>query len=115
MSAQVYSTPEEVKRPEINFSNFNYKKYEEECNQYLENLKKFLKDRGYQGKNFGEVIKFPVADGHAQYMVMSMRPLQLIHLDLDDAWDYQNVDLMTAKRVQQMIDRDKAMQTLFGK
>ncbi len=115
MAAQIYSTPKEVKRPEIDFSNFNYKKYEEECNQYTENIKTFLKERGYTGKNVGEVIRFQIADGYAQYMVMSMRPLKLIHLDIDDAYQYPNVDLMTAKRVQQMIDADKKMQKLFGK
>jgi hypothetical protein len=63
----------------------------------------------------GEIIKFPVADGYAMYMVASMKPLMLIHLALGDAWSYGDVDLMTAKRVQDKIDQQKALDKLFAK
>lgn len=34
----------------------------------------------------GEIIKFQVADGYAEYMVKKVKPLQLIHLSDGDAW-----------------------------
>lgn len=34
----------------------------------------------------GEIIRFPVADGYAQYMVWRQQPLQLIWIELGDAW-----------------------------
>jgi hypothetical protein len=34
----------------------------------------------------GEVVRFPHADGHAQYLIWQTRPLRLVHLPLGDAW-----------------------------
>jgi hypothetical protein len=44
-----------------------------------------------------------------------MKPLMLIHLALGDAWSYRDVDLMTAKRVQEKIDQQKALDKLFSR
>ena len=114
MSAKIYSAPKEIEEPKWDFKNFDYKKHQAKEDKYLKDLKQFLKERGYTGKNVGKVIKFPVADGHALYMVMSMKPVQLIHLELGDAWSFQYIHLMTAKEVQQKIDQEIAINKLFG-
>lgn len=113
MSAKIYSSPSEVKLPSYDFKDVaNWRKDEE---NYINELKQFLINNGFNGKNSGEVIKFPVADGYALYMVASMKPLQLIHLPLGDAWDFQYVHLLTAKEVQLKIDQDKKLAELFGR
>jgi hypothetical protein len=111
MAAKVFTAPKEVKVPEFSFETLDT--YEEECENYIENLKAFLKERGW--KHSGQVIQFPVADGYAKYMVMSMNPLQLIHLELGDAWHFQHINLMTAQAVQEMVDTEKRMRELFKK
>ncbi len=112
MSAKIYSPPSALKQPELSFSNVN--KYREECDTYIQNLKKMLSRRN-KGKNVGEIIQFPVADGYAQYMVASMRPLELVHIPLWDAWEFEYVHLLNAKEVQNKIDQQNAINKLFSK
>lgn len=105
MAAKIYSAPTEVKLPENTFD--NVKDWEENDNKYIEALKQHLRELGYNGKNMGEILQFPAADSYAMYMVISMKPLQLVHLELGDAWTFQYANLLTAKEVQKKIDGSK--------
>lgn len=107
MAAKIYIAPEELKVPQISFENFNLAEHNAAEAKYIEDLKQHMRELGYNGKNMGEILRFPAADSYAQYMVVSMRPLQLIHLELGDAWGFQYAHLLTAKEVQQKIDAEK--------
>jgi hypothetical protein len=109
--AKIFNPPTEIKVPELDFSKMG--EYQNECEKYKEALKKKLKEHNPKGKNVGEVIRFGVADGYAEYMVLSMKPVQLVHLPLMDAWEFQYAHLLTANEVQESIDREKAMAKLF--
>jgi hypothetical protein len=110
--AKIYSAPESLKTPELDFSEING--YEKACEKYVADLKEILVKRK-PGKNVGEVIGFPVADGQAQYMVASMKPVELIHLPLMDAWHFEYANRLTAKDVQDKINQEKLMDELFSK
>ena len=112
--AKIYSAPKEIKQPTFNFENFNYKKHQEQEDKYIDDLKAYLAGRGYTGKNAGETISFPVADSQAVYMVVSMRPLQLMEVPVGDCWTFQYIDRLTAKDVQQKIDQKKSLAELFS-
>ena len=111
--AQIFNSPDGVKVPELDFKNFA--QYEKDCENYKKDLKAWLNKNGFNGKNVGETIRFPVADGYAHYMVASMKPVQLIHLPLGDAWHFEFAHLMTAKEVQTKIDGQNALKKLFKK
>ena len=113
MAAKVYTVPKEVNLPEIDFSNFNRKEYDQKIENFISELRSHIKKLGYTGKNSGEIIQFQVADGYAQYMVLSMKPLQFIHLEIDDAWTFQYIHLLTAKEVNEKISQQKAFKKLF--
>mgnify|MGYP003423842355 CR=1 FL=1 len=108
---KIYSAPKEVKVPDFDFSDIA--KYRTDCDQYLKDLKAFVLTIR-NGKNVGEIVQFPVADGYAQYMVAGMRPLELIHIPLWDGYSFQYVDRLTAKDIQQQIDSQKALTKLFS-
>jgi len=110
--AKVYLAPKSIKVPELDFRNING--YEKACDNYKAELKAMLQERNNE-KNVGEIIRFPVADGYAEYMVASMKPVELVHLPLGDAWDFQYAHLLTAKEVQEKIDQQKALERLFKK
>jgi hypothetical protein len=110
--AEVYLAPKSIKVPELDFRNING--YEKACDNYKAELKAMLQKRNNE-KNVGEIIRFPVADSYAEYMVASMKPVELIHLPLGDAWDFQYAHLLTAKEVQEKIDQQKALERLFKK
>jgi len=111
MSAKIYSAPSSIKKPELNFNDI--KAYHDDCKRYEVELKDVLTKRK-SGKNVGAIIKFPVADGYARYMVASMRPLELIHIPLDDAWQFQYAQNLTAQDVEAKIAQEEAMAKLFS-
>lgn len=96
---KIYGIPEEIKTPEC-FSE-NWKKDEE---LFIAELRKFLTDNGHTGTNAGTIVSFPYADGQARYMIISMKPMQMFHLPLGDAWDYPYVDRLTAKDIQERLN-----------
>lgn len=110
--ATIYSPPSQIPVPELDFANFD--NYEKECEEYKNKLREYLL-RVKKGKNIGEIIRFPVADGYAEYMVASMKPAELIHLPLGDAWQFQYAHLLGTKEIQDEIDRRKALEKIFQK
>lgn len=111
--AEIYSAPSEVRLPKLDFSNMET--YNKDCERYVSDLVKHIKDMGYKGKNVGEVVKFAVADGYAEYMVLSMKPMRLIHIPLGDAYEFPYVGLMTASEITKKIEGQKMMDKLFSK
>ena len=80
---QIYQTPDTIKKPNYDFTNFSNWKDEEKS--YLEATRIWCQDHQIQeglpaSDHIGEVIDFPVADGCASYMVISLEPLELFHL-----------------------------------
>ena len=111
--AEIFSSPKGVEIPKFDWSDI--KKYNEDIVQYKAELKAMLIEHVSKGKLVGEVIKFPVADGHAEYMVASMSPLKLVHLPIGDAWDFQYVNLLTSKEVKEKIEAEKKLAEFFAK
>ena len=122
MMAKIYDAPKEMETPDFTYDqngHWDCKKYKQDNEKYIEELKDLLLKRFEESaytcseKYVGEIIRFPVADGHAEYMVASMSPLELVHLPLGDAWNFQYVHLLTAKEVTEKIECDKKMKELF--
>jgi hypothetical protein len=113
MSAVIYQAPDGiiVPNPFETKDRAEYLRLEE---QYIAQVKALAKKRTKDNpKEVGEVIRFQVADGYAEYVVMSMKPLELIHLAHMDAYEFQYIDLMTAEKVREIIKQQKAMEKLF--
>ena len=104
MSLKIYSAPKEIKIPQIDYMNYNQNDVEQNETSYINQLKEYLLQKGYKGKNFGEIINFQVADSYAEYMVLSMKPLQLMHLPLNDGYHYQYIERLTVNDIQKKID-----------
>jgi hypothetical protein len=107
---KVYCPPDEIKVPEFNWEDIPA--YEKANEKFIEDLRTFCKNRN-NAEHVGEVIQFPVADGYAQYMVAALSPVELIHIPLWDAWEYQYVERLTKKDIVEKINQRKAMDKLF--
>ncbi len=96
--AKIYNLPGEFtnKVPEFDFKD-TVKQRDEKEEKFLAELKAWLNKQGYNEEHTGEEIEFPVADGHARYMVASVKPVMLIHLPLNDAWSFQYAANLTKK------------------
>jgi len=113
MSATIYTITNQFPTPKLDFENFKLEEYNKANDNYIAKVKKFLLSQK-SGKNVGEVLNFPVADGSAQYMVVSMRPLALVHLELGDAYQFPYAHLLTSKEVNNKLETQKKMDELFS-
>lgn len=113
--AKIYDVLEEFEEtlPRLNSKGswYDYNKQQEE---WLESLSQWCKVHG-SGKYAGEVVRDGVADGYAQYMVFSLRPLQLIHLPLGDAWESRWAHCWTAADIKQMVERERRIVSIFSR
>jgi len=97
--AKIYGGVEGIENPEQTWDDA----YEEAVEKYEGSLVKWCQEN-HPGKNSGEIVEFPYADGAARYVVMTMQPLQLIHIDTWDGWELPHVNRLTAKDIQQNLD-----------
>ena len=111
---KVYNTPDEIKVPEFDFKK-PYSEYKKKEDKFLKELKAFLVERNPDDKFVGEEINFPAADGYARYMVASLKPVELVHLPLGDAWSFQYADRLTKKDIEEKINAAKRIANLVPK
>jgi hypothetical protein len=111
--AKIYSTPQEVKVPSFDWKNID--QYNKDCEQFYVDLKDFIVANGHKGKNVGKVVRYQVADGYAEYMVVSMKPLSLVHIPLGDAYEFGFMHLMTADEIEKNLHQQEVMAKLFKK
>ena len=109
--AKVFTLPHGFDAPDFNWEDIE--QYNKDCADLTDRLKKWCIERNDQ-KSVGEIIKFQVADGYAEYMVASTIPVQLIHLPFWDAYESEFAHLMTAKAVQDKINQTIAFEKLFS-
>lgn len=67
----------------------DFKRYDADCKAYIERLSAMARERAgtvAAGSLVGKVVRFQIADGYAQYVVWSERPLQLVHIDVMDGY-----------------------------
>jgi len=110
--ATIFSAPKSIPIPELDFQDFDG--YLKKCEQFKADLKALVQSHD-KGKHVGEIISFPVADGNAEYMVVNMKPLRLVHIPLMDAYEFQYVNRLTAKDVVEKIEQQKALEALFSR
>lgn len=113
MAARICSVPAELgEKPAFNFD--KYEEYAKAEAAYVQSIVDWCKKHG-QGELKGEEVRFPVADGYARYIVLSHRPLQLIHVPTGDAWHFQYAHRLTVGDLKEEVRRGKAWAKLFSK
>lgn len=100
---KVYSVPEEFadKIPYL----LPFEGWFSRCEEFEKQLAEWCLKNGGDKKYGGKIAAFPIADGHAQYMVYKIRPLELIHMPTGDSWHYPYIERLTAKDIKARIDR----------
>lgn len=82
--AKVFAPPAELPAPKIDFSDdYDYKTHEAKEIKWTADLKAYCIKHG-NGKLAGEIVSHGVADGSADYMVLTEKPLAVIHMPLGD-------------------------------
>jgi len=68
------------------------------------------------GELVGETIRFPVADGHAVYGILSENPLHLCHINEGDGYQIPDAHArgLNLTDVREMVRAEKAINKLFA-
>jgi hypothetical protein len=85
---KVYATPKDITPPAFEDAmvdgKYSMEKDDELTQRYFEELRAWLKRNNCTHRKAGLIVRFPVADGCAQYMIMNAT--SMIWLPLGDAW-----------------------------
>jgi len=111
--AKIYSGVEGIPVPEFK-ADGEYQDYDKRCDDYITSIKMQARRSNPSCPEAGEVIYFPVGDGNAQYVVMSLKPVTLVHLAIGDAWHFQYANRLTAADVRREISRRAALNRIFS-
>ena len=113
MPTKVYSSP--VNAPAFP-TPFSMEAYDANNQKYLKDVKAHLNSIGYKEPETGEVVRFPIADGYAEYMVASLKGgATLIHLEIGDAWNYPHIERLNKGDIVQKIKQQESLKRLFNK
>ncbi len=108
--AKVYGPPKGLNVPKYNS---DWKVYDRAEAKFVKDISDWCKKHG-SGEYAGEEVYFPYADGHARYIVLSTRPLRLVHLPVGDAWNYPYIERLTARDIISQIEREHGLSRLFA-
>ena len=108
--ASVFRAPEGYEPPP-----FSIETWQEDEAAYLARLADRAKMNGTNPLH-GEVVRWQRADGFACYMVWQTSPLQLIHLELGDAYSVEDALLrgLRLSDIRDMVEREKRMREFFA-
>jgi hypothetical protein len=112
MGAKIYATPEELGEPLRDYTK-GFQAVIDAEEPWIEKVRQWARDNG-SGTLKGEIFRYGVADGYAQYVVLHSSPLTLIHLPVGDAWHIPDVVArgLRASDVKAYVERSK--HPLFG-
>lgn len=111
--AKVYSAPKEISSPVFDYENYDQSQANEK--QYVDRVKEFARKTSSDKIYAGEEIAIPHADGKAVYIVLTSKPVVLIHLEIGDCWDAPLAHRLLTKDIVQMVASGKQFAKLFGR
>lgn len=111
---KIYSCPEELPAPEIDYANYDHKKVQEQEDAHRERLKNWMIQNGYTGARTGQILRVGIGDGYAQYMLAEGSKSFLMHLPYGDAYHSPDVQYLPKKEVLRRIEADKSLASIFS-
>ena len=110
--AKIFAPPLEVgPAPEYD-STVHYKEMDKREDAWVAQIIEYCRKNGQP--LCGEEICFGVCDGRARYIVLSEKPLQLIHLPLGDAYQFEYANRLTLKDIRENVERQHRIRKLFS-
>lgn len=88
---KIYNPPNGFQAPNISISRYNrnIQDYFKACDLYITAIQRAMRQSyGKTCPEAGKLISFPVADGKALYVVATLKPVALVHVDTGDAYHH---------------------------
>jgi hypothetical protein len=114
---KVYGLPEELKAtlPVHDYRTTDYDAWTKAENEHRATIKAWLLENGYTGRHTGRILRMPVADSYAEYMVADGAPSMLLHLPYCDGYDSPDVQFLPKKEVlRRCTNHDKLFKLMGG-
>lgn len=110
--AKVYRSP----IPYIQDYSTDFREWQKQDEEYLTQLVELAKKNRPNSDLIGEIVSWPRGDGYAQYMVWNTRPLELVWLEIGDAWSVEDALIrgLRLKDIENMIAGERKLRALFG-
>ena len=113
MATTMYSLPKFLPAPTVDYENYDHEKVEADEQEHRKALQQYLKQANFNGKLTGEIVRFQIADGYAEYMVADAgRVWGLIHLPYGDAYQFPYIHKLSKTEIKKQIETDKKMAQL---
>lgn len=93
----------------------DWKKLDADIEKYIEDVKAYCKKTNPNDEFAGEEYEISMADGAARYVILSSKPVQLVHLYVHDGWDSPWARKVTKKDLVQDVKAREALKELFGR
>jgi hypothetical protein len=93
---------------------FDREEYNKAETEYEKKLRTWCSSHN-KDKYAGTIIKEPVADGYAMYMILTTKPAALFHLPFGDAYEFRWAHRWTASDIKSLADQEKRLQSVFGR
>lgn len=110
--AKLCNIPDEIEIPVLDFNNRvasrqAYTKFYTELRDYMEQIRP-------NDEYAGEIVRFSVADGFAEYMVVSISPLWLVHIPLYDGYTFEYIHRLTSSDIKKKIKQQRQIDKSFN-
>ena len=112
--AKIYAPPKGFTPPDFCKFREDISKYFDACRKYEIRLKEWVR-KNYKSPLAGKEISFPVGDGKARYIVASLKPVRLLHIDTGDGYQFQYAHRLTAEDVREEIRKSESLRDMFSK
>lgn len=91
-----------------------YSEYQKREQWYIDTLTEMAKKNG-KSDLLGHIVRWQRGDGYAEFMVWNTKPLELIHLEIGDAWDVEEALIrgLRISDIKEMIERERRWQELM--
>lgn len=120
MPAKIYSVPDELVMSQPEYADFlhNWDALRKAETEWVGKVQQWAKENSKSGDEIiGEIWRYPIADGYAQYVILNIKPLELIHLPIGDQWQIGDIVRrgLRVTDVRATIQRNKRLEELFSK
>lgn len=112
---KVYTCPTECPAPTPDYTNYDSAKEIRAEKDHQEQLAKWLRANGFNGKHTGGIYRQGVADGYAMYMLADGPKSCLIHLPYGDAYQARDVEYVPKKEIIRRIEAEKKFREIWDK
>lgn len=110
--AKIYTVSDQVQTPELKMP-FNFNEYNKSIEEYKKEVERVIRATFKSTPDTGTIIRFGVADGYAEYMIISVKDATMVHLEHADAYRFQFDYKLGSSEIKNQLKMERSFKKLF--